>query len=425
MSGFKSSDEAGANNVLSFSRRDEAAVADDALTAVIRRGARELLASAVEQEVSDLIVRHGDLVDEQGRQRVVRNGFLPEREIQTGIGAVPVRVPRVRDRARSSKERIRFASNIVPPYLRRSRSVEDLLPALYLRGVSTGDFSEALTALVGPDAPGLSATTIGRLKNQWAGEHDTWSKRDLSNKRYVYMWADGIHCNVRMDDAKLCILVLIGATEDGTKELVAVEDGYRESEQSWLELLQGLKARGLEVGPKLGIGDGSLGFWKALAQVYGETRQQRCWVHKTANILNKLPKSVQSKAKAHLQEIWMAPTLEAAEKAFDRFCTTYAAKYPKAVVCLSKDRTELLALFHFPAEHWSHIRTTNPIESTFGTIRLRTAKTRGCLSRATMLSMVFKLAEKAARTWRRLNGAERMADVARDAQFIDGILVAA
>lgn len=425
MSAIKSASEHGSSNVVAFPRRDAPASAEDMLTAVIRNGARELLASAVEQEVSDLLSEHRELVDEQGRRRVVRNGYLPEREIQTGVGAVPVRVPRVRDREPNAQSRVRFSSNIVPRYLRRSRSLEDLLPALYLRGVSTGDFSDALAALVGPDAAGLSPTTISRLKQRWADEHASWSKRDLSNKRYVYMWVDGIHCNVRMDDAKLCILVVIGATEDGHKELVAVEDGYRESEQSWLELLRDLKARGLEVGPKLAIGDGSLGFWKALAQVYGETRQQRCWVHKTANILNKLPKSVQAKAKSQLHEIWMAATRDEAEKAFNRFCTVYGSKYPKAVECLRSDRTELLAFYDFPADHWGHIRTTNPIESTFGTVRLRTAKTRGCLSRSTMLSMVFKLADKASRTWRRLNGAKHLIDVARDVQFVDGEPVAA
>ena len=395
----------------------------DALTEVLRAGAQRLLAEAVEAEVESFLAEYGGLRDGDDRQRVVRNGHLPAREIQSGVGAVKVRVPRARDRGDGTpfSEPIRFRSSLVPPYLRKTKSVEELLPWLYLKGISTGDFGEALSALLGPDAPGLSATTISRLKQGWTQEYDTWRLRDLSTKRYVYIWADGIYCNVRFDDARLCLLLLIGATEDGKKELIAVEDGYRESEQSWLELLMGLKARGLEMEPKLAIGDGALGFWKALAQVYGNTRQQRCWFHKTGNVLNNLPKSAQPKAKQALHQIWMAETRDAAEQAFDVFVDTYREKYPKATTCLAKDRTELLAFYDFPAEHWAHLRTTNPIESTFATVRLRTVKTRGCLSRQSMLTMVFRLCQSAQKRWRRLQGYRRLADVVRGVKFVDGI----
>jgi len=327
----------------------------------------------------------------------------------------------VRDRASDEGGTLRFTSKIVPPYLRKARSVEELIPWLYLRGVSTGGFSDALDALLGPGAPGLSASTVSRLKSHWEAEHAAWRDRSLAGKRYVYLWADGVYGSARMDDAKLCILVLIGATEDGRKELVAVEEGYRESEQSWLELLRRLQAKGLTLEPKLAVGDGSLGFWKALRKVFGNTRQQRCWVHKTNNVLNKMPKSVQPKAKQALHEIWMAEDREAANQAFDLFLQTYSAKYPKATACLEKDRSELLAFYDFPAEHWVHLRTTNPIESTFGTVRLRTTKTRNCLTRRTMLPMVFKLCQAAQANWRRLQGYKLVADVLRDVRFIDGV----
>lgn len=393
----------------------------DPLTEILRKGARQLLAQAVESEVTSFVVGHAELRDERGRQMIVRNGYLPEREIQTGIGAVPVRAPRVRDRREvPPEEKITFTSKILPRYLRRTKSLEELIPWLYLKGISTGDFSEALAALLGPDAPGLSASTVARLKESWQEDYEAWRQRDLSEKRYVYLWADGIHMHVRLDNDQ-CLLVLIGATEDGRKELVAVEDGYRESAQSWKELLVDLKRRGLEIPPKLAIGDGALGFWKALAEVYGKTRWQRCWVHKTANILNKLPKSVQSKAKQALHEIWMAQTKAEAEKAFDAFVETYGSKYPKAVECLAKDREELLTFYDFPAEHWKHIRTTNPIESTFATLRLRTAKTRGCLSRKTALTMAFQLARCAEKDWRKLNGYQHLAEIIRGVKFVDGV----
>ena len=394
---------------------------EDPLTEVLRQGARRLLAQAVEAEVAAFLAAHGELVDEAGRQRLVRNGFLPERAIQTGIGPVPVRQPRVRDRAAGGRpDRIRFTSKVLPRYLRRTRSLEALLPWLYLKGISSGGFGEALEALLGPEPKGLSAATIGRLKAAWEGEHEAWQGRDLSGKRYVYFWVDGVYFNTRLDQDPQCILIVIGATLDGTKELLGLTDGYRESELSWRELLLDLKRRGLELGPELVVGDGGLGFWKALRQVYASAREQRCWVHKTANVLNKLPKSVQAKAKRHLHEIWMAETCEAAEKAFDFFLDVYGPKYDKATACLVKDRETLLAFYDFPAEHWKHIRTTNPIESTFATVRLRTYRTKGCLSRRTALAMAFQLCRSAERHWRRLDGHRRLDDVVRGVKFVDG-----
>ena len=389
----------------------------DALTEVLRHGARELLQQAVEAEVAEFIERHRELKDEQERQRVVRNGYRPERSIQTGIGGVAVKAPRVRDR----EGEIKFRSSILPAYLRRTRSIEELLPWLYLKGLSTGDFSEALAALLGKDAPGLSAATISRLKEVWKGEYERWSKRDLTGKNFVYIWVDGVYFGVRLEDASQCILVIIGATADGKKELLAMSDGYRESEQSWKELLLDLKQRGLTIDPKVAVGDGALGFWKALPQVFGNTREQRCWVHKTANLLNKLPKGQQAKAKAALHQIWMAESRAAAEQAFDHFLSTYEAKYAKAAECLAKDRDTLLTFYDFPAEHWMHIRTTNPIESTFATVRLRTAKTRGCVSRAGILAMVFKLTKSAEQRWRKLKGAARLAQVIDGVRFKDGL----
>jgi transposase-like protein len=389
----------------------------DPLTEVLRKGARELLQQAVEAEVAEFIEQHRKLKDEQERQRVVRNGYLPERTIQTGIGSVAVKGPRARDR----KGEIKFSSSILPAYLRRTRSIDELLPWLYLKGLSTGDFSEALSALLGSDAPGLSAATISRLKEVWKVEQESWSKRDLSGKRFVYLWVDGVHFGVRLEDASQCILVVIGATSEGKKELLAMSDGHRESEQSWIELLRDLKQRGLTIDPKLAVGDGALGFWKALPQVFGSTGAQRCWVHKTANVLNKLPKSLQGKAKAALQEIWMAESRASAEQAFDLFLTNYEAKYPKAAQCLAKDRAHLLTFYDFPADHWVHIRTTNPIESTFATVRLRTAKTRGCVSRGSILAMVFKLAKSAEQRWRRLKGATYLAQVIEGVRFKDGL----
>ena len=395
----------------------------DVLTEILRKGARDLLAGAIEQEVNDYLRGREAVRDEAGHQLVVRNGYLPERTVQTGLGDVAVKKPRVRDR-RPVEEREQFESSILPRYLRRTKSMEELLPWLYLKGVSTGDFSEALKALVGSDAPGLSATTITRLKSTWEQEYEDWSRRSLAGKRYAYLWADGVYFNVRLEDeanARQCILVLMGATPDGRKELIAVSDGYRESEQSWRELLLGLRSRGLELAPELAVGDGGLGFWAALRKVYSSAREQRCWVHKTANVLNKMPKSIQPKAKSMLHDIWMAETKVEAEKAFGLFLETFVGKYPAATACLEKDRDVLLTFYDFPAEHWTHIRTTNPIESTFATVRLRTRKTKGAGSRLASLAMVFKLALTAQKRWRALNGSQLIADVIRGVNFVDGV----
>jgi putative transposase len=394
----------------------------DALTPLLREGAQRMLAQAIEAEVADYIERHAHQRDAAGHRQVVRNGHKDEREIQTGIGPITVRQPRVNDRrVDENGQRLQFTSAILPPYLRKTRSIEELIPWLYLKGISTGDFSEALAALLGPEAPGLSASTIVRLKQVWQDEYKAWSKRSLVGKRYVYLWVDGIHFNIRLEEDRQCILVVMGATPDGKKELLAVQDGLRESEISWRELLLDLKARGLAEAPKLVVGDGALGFWAALRKVFGETREQRCWVHKTANVLNELPKGKQGKAKKMLHDIWMAETKADAQRAFDLFIETYQAKYPRAIACLAKDRDVLLTFYDFPAEHWPHIRTTNPIESTFATVRLRTHRTKGCGSRIASLTMVFKLAQSAEQTWRALNGSLLLEDVIRGVQFVDGL----
>jgi putative transposase len=396
----------------------------DSLTEVLRTGARALLAQAVGAEVAEFLAQHADLKTEDGRQRLVRHGHLPEREIMTGIGAVAVRQPRVRDREPGRDgERIRFSPAILPLYARRSKSLEVLIPVLYLKGISTGDFEAALAALVGRDAPGLSASTIGRLKEVWSAEHTQWSQRDLSTKRYVYWWVDGVYLEARLEDQAQCILVIIGATSEGRKELVGFADGIRESAESWRELLLDLKRRGLAVAPELAVADGALGFWKALGEVWPTTREQRCWVHKTANVLNKLPNSLQGKAKRALQQIWMAETKNDALAAFDMFVETYRTKYDKAVDCLTRDRDVLLAFYDFPAEHWTHLRTTNPIESTFATVRHRTIRSKGCLSNKTALAMVFKLVEAAQKSWRRLRGYNQLPKVVQGVKFTDGIEV--
>jgi putative transposase len=391
----------------------------DALSAVLRQGAQHLLAQAIDAEVADWIDKHQQCRDDHGHRQVVRNGHLPARTITTGLGAVAVQQPRVHDR-RPADQREKFSSAIVPPYLRKTKSVEELIPWLYLKGVSSGDFSEALAALLGPDAKGLSATTITRLKGVWEQEYKDWSKRSLADKRYVYVWADGVYFNIRLEGGRQCILVLLGATADGTKELLAIQDGQRESEQSWKELLLDVQSRGLTLDPKLAIGDGALGFWKAVQQVWPEVREQRCWVHKTANVLDKLPKSVQPKAKGLLHAIYLAPSRAEADKAFDLFVRTYEAKYPKATACLAKDRPELLTFYDFPAEHWLHLRTTNAIESVFATVRLRTEKTKGSGTRPACLTMVFKLMESASKRWRALNGSSLLADVIKGVVFVDG-----
>src|SRR5512147_3217761 len=392
----------------------------DVLSDILRGGARRMLAQAVEAEVAAWIDAHAHLKDDAGRQQVVRNGHLPERTIQTGIGNVEVKQPRVRDR-RPADEREPFTSAILPPYLRKTKSLEGLIPWLYLKGVSTDDFAEALQAILGPDAPGMSAATVTRLKAAWEAEHEAWSKRSLKGKHYVYVWADGVHFNIRLEGGRQCILVLMGATAEGKKELIAIADGYRESEQSWKELLLDCQARGLEVEPNLAIGDGALGFWKAMRQVWDMTREQRCWVHKTANVLDKLPKGAQPKAKAALHDIYQAESRSKAEKAFDLFVKTYEAKYPKATECLVKDRDVLLTFYDFPAEHWTHIRTTNPIESVFSTVRLRHDKTKGNGSRAACLTMVSKLMKSASKKWRALNGSTLLPEVVKGTVFVDGV----
>ena len=397
----------------------------DVLTEILRQGAQKMLATAIENEVVEYIAEHENQRDTCGYRLVVRNGWLPARTIHTGVGPVEVEQPRVNDkRIDENGQRIHFSSKILPPYLRRTKSIDELIPWLYLKGISTGDFTEALQALLGSQAPGLSATNIVRLKESWQQEWAGWSKRSLEGKYYVYLWADGVYFNIRLEDPgnnKQCILVLMGATSDGRKELIAIAEGYRESAQSWRELLLDVKNRGLSQGAKLATGDGALGFWAALREIYPATQEQRCWVHKTANVLNKLPKSLHPKAKSMLHEIWMAETRKQADMAFDLFITTFQAKYPKAIECLAKDRDVLLSFYDFPAEHWVHLRTTNPIESTFATVRLRTRRTKGCGSRTACLTMVFKLAQCAERHWRRLNAKELIVEVVRGITFVNGI----
>jgi transposase-like protein len=395
------------------------------LDEILRDGARRALQAAIEREVAEYIEQNRQCLDEHGHRLVVRNGYHPQRNIQCGSGSIPVCQPRVNDqRVDERGRRFRFTSRILPPYLRKSKAIEELVPWLYLKGISSSDFPEALSCL-GHDGSGLSATTVVRLKEIWQQQYQDFSRRSLEGKRYVYLWADGIYFNVRLTDERPCVLVLMGATEDGTKELIAMIDGQRESEQSWREVLLDVRSRGLKEAPKLATGDGALGFWKALAQVYPGTRQQRCWMHKTANVLDKLPKSQQPSAKSMLHEIWMSATRQDALKAFDRFVATYQAKYPKAVECLVKDKEELLAFYDFPAEHWQHLRTTNPIESTFATVRLRTSKTKGAGSRAACLAMAFKLLESAQKNWRKLNGSVLLSDVVAGVIYKDGLKLAA
>ena len=393
----------------------------DPLTELLRTGARQLLQQAIEAEVQELLAGHSDRLLEDGRSGVVRNGYLPEREIQTGIGPVTVQIPKVR--AKTGKP-ITFRSALVPPYVRKTQSLEAALPWLYLKGVSSGEMGAALEVLVGPDARGLSASTVSRLKRAWAEEYQAWREEPLDKDRWVYLWADGVYSGLRAEQAKLCALVIIGVNERGEKHFLAIEDGVRESTQSWREVLLNLKSRGMNM-PKLAIGDGAMGFWAALEEVLPETRQQRCWMHKTMNVLNCLPKSSQPKAKQALHNIWQAETRADAEQAFDLFIATYDAKYPKATLCLQKDREELMAFYNFPAQHWQSIRTSNPIESTFGTIRHRTKRSKGCLTRDGMLHMMFKLGMCAQENWRRLRGFNFLAQVITGVKFRDGIEVKA
>lgn len=395
------------------------------LDELIREGAQRMLQSAIDTEVEEFVALHTQRRDERGRRQVVRNGYLPSRELLSGAGPLAVRQPRVRDNSTDPEHRVHFAPSVLPAYLRKSPALEELIPWLYLKGISTGDFGEALQALVGEKAKGFSPNVIVRLKEQWSTEYETWMKRDLSRKRYAYLWADGIHVNVRLEDEagkRQCMLVLMGATPEGHKELIAVMDGYRESEQSWSELLLDLKQRGLALDPKLAVADGALGFWAAARKVFPDVREQRCWVHKTANVLNKLPKSVQAKAKAALHDIWQAETRKAAHQAFDFFLEKYGTKYEAAHECLKKDRDVLLTFYDFPAEHWKHLRTTNPIESTFATIRLRHRRTKGNGTRRASLAMMFKLGQSAEKRWRRLNGHEQIIHLLSGRIFKDGTL---
>jgi putative transposase len=397
---------------------------DDPLTNILRAGARQLLAQAVEIEVETFLATVKDLKLADGRARVVRHGYGPARTIATGIGPVEVARAKIRDRgAAGDSERIRFSSAILPLWARRTRSLDALLPVLYLRGISTGDFQEALTALLGKDAPNLSPAVISRLTAEWQGEYERWQKRDLSARRYVYVWADGVFLQARMEDHGECMLVLIGATPEGKKELIGFQVGVRESAQSWRELLIDVKQRGLQIAPEIAVGDGALGFWKALDEVFPGTRHQRCWVHKTVNVLDKVPLSVQANMKKDLREVYWAPNRAAAEAAIDVFAEKYRAKYGRAVECLAKDRDALLAFYDFPAEHWDHLRTTNPIESVFATVRHRTVRTKGSLSSTTARLMVFKLVIAASKTWRRLKGTNQLPKVIAGVRFNDGIEV--
>jgi putative transposase len=406
------------NNVVELKGRD---TLSDPISELLIAGARQLIAQAVEAEFQELLNEYSGQRTDDGKAAVVRNGYLPERELQTGLGPVTVKIPKVRSK---TGKPVTFCSALVPPYVRKTRSLEAALPWLYLKGISSGEMGEALKVLVGPEATGMSASTVSRLKQVWAQEYQSWCNGRLDKDRWVYVWADGVYSGLRGEQAKLCALVVIGVNERGQKHFLAIEDGVRESTQSWREVLLKLKSRGMNV-PELAIGDGAMGFWAALDEVYPETRQQRCWMHKTMNVLNCLPKSGQAKAKQALHDIWQAATKADAGKAFDLFIKTYEPKYPKAAICLQKDHEELMAFYDFPAQHWQSIRTSNPIESTFGTIRHRTKRSKGCLSRDGMLHMMFKLGQCAEKKWRRLRGFDYLAKVVTGIKFKDGIEVTA
>jgi transposase-like protein len=409
------------STVIAFRQPDDI---DDPLTELAREGARRMLAQVLIAEADAFVAMWKDEKLPDGRDRIVRHGHGPHRAIQTGVGPVEVRRAKVRDRGDvGAEEKIRFSSAILPKWARRTKSLDALLPVLYLRGVSTGDFQEALAALLGQEAPNLSPAVIALLTAEWQADYDVWQKRDLSARRYVYVWADGVYLQARMEDNAECMLVLIGATPEGKKELVGFQTGVRESAQSWRELLIDIKQRGLEIAPDLAVGDGALGFWKAIEEVFPSTRHQRCWVHKTANVLNKVALSVQVNMKIDLREIYGAPTRAAAEAAIDGFADKYGAKYDKAVACLTRDREALLAFFDFPAEHWDHLRTGNPIESVFATVRHRTVRTKGALSQKTARIMVFKLIIAASKSWRRLKGQNRLPMLIEGVKFTDGVAV--
>ena len=403
-------------NFLEFAGRD---AISDPLTDLLRSGAQQLIQHAVEAELQELLNQHSERRTEDGNAVVVRNGHLPERELQTGLGPVTVKIPKVRSK---SGEPVTFRSALVPPYVRKTKSLEAALPWLYLKGISSGEMDEALKVLIGPEAKGLSASTVSRLKQIWGQEYRNWCDGPLDKDRWVYVWADGVYSGLRGEQMKLCALVVIGVNERGEKHFLAIEEGMRESTQSWREVLLKLKSRGMN-GPELAIGDGAMGFWAALEEVYPETRQQRCWMHKTMNVLNCLPKSAQAKGKQSLHDIWQAETKAEAEKAFDLFVKMYEPKYPKAAICLQKDRDEMMAFYDFPAQHWQSIRTSNPIESTFGTIRHRTRRSKGCLSRDGMLHMMFKLGQCAEKKWRRLRGFDYLTKVMTGVKFKDGVEV--
>jgi putative transposase len=402
------------NTVVSLQGREQIV---DSLTQMLRAGAHKLIKQAIESELQELLSQYAGEQTASGHAAVVRNGYLPQRAIQTGIGPVTVQVPKVRSR---SGEPVTFHSALIPPYIRKTRSLEAAIPWLYLKGVSSGEMGEALKVLVGPEAEGLSASTVSRLKQRWAQEYRDWCAAPVDKDQWVYIWVDGIYSGLRAEQAKLCALVIIGVNERGEKHFLAIEDGVRESTQSWREVLLKLKSRGMN-SPQLAVGDGALGFWAAQEEIYPDTRQQRCWMHKTGNVLNALPKSLQPKAKQGLHDIWQADTRDHAEKAFDLFINTYESKYPKATLCLQKDREELMAFYDFPAQHWQSLRTTNPIESTFGTIRHRTKRCKGCLSRDGMLNMMFKLSQCAEKNWRKLRGFNYLAKVIEGVPFKDGI----
>jgi transposase-like protein len=403
----------GNDTIVSFSNP----VFRDELSDLVRRGAQQIIRQAVEAELGEFLSEHATDRDAEGRRAVVRNGYQPERAVLTGIGAVTVQVPKTRDRAGEGRC---FRSGLLPPYLKKAKRLEAVLPWLYLKSVSTNDFDEALKGLFGESVKGLSAPTIARLKQAWEGEYAEWRQKDWRGHEFVYLWADGIYLNVRGDERR-CLLVLIGCDVHGNKHFLAIEEGFRESTESWKALLLSLRDRGVEVAPRLAVGDGAMGFWAALAEVFPATRTQRCWVHKTVNVLDKLPKTLHPQVKSALHQIWQADSRVHAEKAFDRFIATYEEKYPKAVDCLARDRDELLAFYDFPAAHWQHLRTSNPIESTFATVRLRTVKTRNCLSAKSGLSLVHQLAMSAQKRWRKLRGFRQLADVIAGVNFIDGV----
>ena len=390
------------------------------LDSLVREGARRMLLAALEAEVEDYVGRHAHERSEDGRRLVVRNGHAQARKITTGAGTMEVKAPRVNDKRLVDGERQKFTSGILPPYMRKSPKVAEVLPILYLRGLSTNDFRPALESLLGKQATmGLSASTITRLTTLWEDEHQAWKQQDLSERDYVYVWADGIHLPIRLEEDRLCLLVLIGARADGTKELIAVDDGYRESKESWASVLRSLRKRGLDA-PVLAIGDGALGFWSAVRDVWPETREQRCWVHKMCNVLDKLPKRLQPKAKKMLREIVYADTKEDAQKGIKAFSAEFSPKHERAVTCLVKDQNQLLTLFDFPAEHWKHIRTTNVIESSFATVRLRHRTTKGSGSRTKGISMAFKLLDMAEKRWRKLDGRKLLPLVRDGVKFFDG-----